>query len=129
MIHRRIISLMLGLILAFPGIVGTAAAASTDETTIKLFDTGVIVNGQAASTDSSAAVYTGADVVYYEQGHDISYGEGAAADAHSAEEAAAHTVVTITKPGTYRVSGTLSAGQLAIDLGEDAASTRLQESP
>ncbi len=39
---------------------------------------------------------------------------------HSADEAAAHTVVTIRQAGTYRVSGTLSAGQLAVDLGEDA---------
>ena len=29
-------------------------------------------------------------------------------------------MVTITKPGTYRVSGTLFAGQIAIDLGKDA---------
>ena len=36
------------------------------------------------------------------------------------EEADAHTVVTIRNAGTYRVSGTLSAGQLAIDLGSEA---------
>ena len=41
-------------------------------------------------------------------------------EAHTAEEAVAHTVVTITQPGTYRLSGTLSAGQVAVDLGEDA---------
>ena len=28
--------------------------------------------------------------------------------------------MTIRQPGTYRVSGSLSAGQLAVDLGEDA---------
>ena len=32
-----------------------------------------------------------------------------------------HTVVRITRPGTYRVSGSITAGQLAVDLGEDAA--------
>ena len=31
-----------------------------------------------------------------------------------------HTVVRITRPGTYRVSGSITAGQLAVDLGEDA---------
>ena len=35
-------------------------------------------------------------------------------------EEAEHTVVRITRPGTYRVSGKLSAGQLAVDLGENA---------
>ena len=38
-------------------------------------------------------------------------------DAHTAEEAAAHTVVHITQPGTYVLSGTLSAGQIAVDHG------------
>ncbi|MBQ8598428.1 MAG: carbohydrate-binding domain-containing protein, partial [Lachnospiraceae bacterium] len=41
-------------------------------------------------------------------------------DAHSAEEAAEHAVITITKPGTYEVSGSISKGQIAVDLGEDA---------
>ena len=31
-----------------------------------------------------------------------------------------HTVVRITRPGTYRVTGTISAGQIAVDLGETA---------
>ena len=35
-------------------------------------------------------------------------------------EEAEHTVVRITRPGTYRVTGKLSAGQLAVDLGENA---------
>ena len=35
-------------------------------------------------------------------------------------EEAEHTVVRITQPGTYRVTGKLSAGQLAVDLGENA---------
>ena len=35
-------------------------------------------------------------------------------------EEADHTLVRITQPGTYRVSGKLSAGQLAVDLGENA---------
>lgn len=91
------------------------------ETVIVLSDTGVTVDGQAASTNPQSAVYVGARMVYYEAGRDGSYGEGTAEDAHSAEEADRHVVVTITRPGTYRVSGELSAGQLSVDLGEDAA--------
>lgn len=51
---------------------------------------------------------------------DSAYGAGGEDDGHSEEEAAEHTVVTIKKAGTYRVSGTLSKGQIAIDLGEDS---------
>lgn len=92
----------------------------TEGTKIVLSDTGVTVDGVPAGTDASDAVYVGADIVYYEAGHDFTYGNGSEADAHSAEEAKAHTVVTITQPGTYILSGKLSAGQLAVDLGEDA---------
>ena len=95
-------------------------APAAGETSIVLSDSGVEVDGQAAPAGADAAVYVGADIVHYEDGRDETYGEGAEEDAHTAEEAAAHTVVTITQPGTYRVSGTLSLGQLAVDLGEDA---------
>jgi len=85
----------------------TAARAEEAEgTAVALSDDGVTVDGQAASTDPASAVYVGANIVYYEDGHDETYGEGTAEEAHSAEEAAAHTVVTITQPGTYRLSGT-----------------------
>ena len=60
------------------------------------------------------------DIVYYESGQGSDYGEGAEADEHVAEEAQSHTVVTIRSAGTYRLSGTLSQGQIAIDLGDDA---------
>ena len=64
------------------------------------------------------------DIVYYEEktAYDSGnpYGEGTEADMHTAQEAASHTVVHITQPGTYILSGTLSAGQIAVDLGEDA---------
>ena len=81
----------------------------------------VAVDGETAPADDpSAAVYTAHDIVYYEEGHDFTYGEGTEADAHSADEAAAHTVVHITKPGTYVLSGTLDPGQIAVDLGEEA---------
>lgn len=89
-------------------------------TEILLADGGSTVDGSAISADPTAAVYSGAPIVYYETGRDATYGEGTEADGHTAEEAAAHTVVTITQPGVYRVSGKLSAGQLAVDLGEEA---------
>lgn len=94
--------------------------STVNATAVILSDNGVIVNGNAAPTQSTAPVYVANDIVYYQAGHDFKYGEGSEADAHTAEEAAAHTVVHITKAGTYRLSGKLSAGQIAVDLGEDA---------
>ena len=93
---------------------------SFEGTLIALSDNGITVNGEEASEDSDAAVYLGGDIVYYEEGKDDSYGEGSEDDGHSAEEAGKHTVITITQPGEYKVSGNISYGQIAIDLGEDA---------
>ncbi|MDO5153099.1 MAG: carbohydrate-binding domain-containing protein [Eubacteriales bacterium] len=90
------------------------------ETVIVLSDEGITVNG-GEETDT---VYTSHDIIYYEDRDTYEsgnpYGEGEENQRHSAEEAAAHTVVNITAPGAYRVSGTLSAGQIRIDLGDDA---------
>lgn len=90
------------------------------ETAIVLSDEGITVNG-GEETDT---VYTSHDIIYYEDMDTYEsgnpYGEGEENQRHSAEEAAAHTVVNITAPGAYRVSGTLSAGQIRIDLGDDA---------
>jgi hypothetical protein len=99
----------------------TESYALENETQIVLSDTQTTVDGQAISTSSEDAVYEGADIIYYEDGHDASYGDGTASEAHSESEAAENTVITITQPGTYRISGTLSKGQLAVDLGEDAS--------
>ena len=81
-------------------------------TAITLSDRGVQTDGEG--------VHTANDIVYYESGKDFTYGEGTKEDEHTAEEAAAHTVVHITKPGTYSITGKLSKGQIAVDLGEDA---------
>lgn len=89
-------------------------------TAVVLSDSGITVDGKAVSTDSTQAVYTAKDIIYYESGKDFTYGEGEKADEHTKEEADAHTVVHITKPGAYAISGKLSAGQIAVDLGEDA---------
>lgn len=99
---------------------GVEALADSHETVIHLSDAGVKVDGADISTDTASAVYAGAELVYYKEGQDALYGEGDEDDGHSAEEAAAHTVVTITQPGTYRVSGSISKGQIAVDLGEEA---------
>lgn len=87
---------------------------------IALADEGITVDGEVISTDVNSAVHIGADIIYYEEGKDELYGEGDKDDAHSKEEADKHTVVTIAKPGTYKVSGILSFGQIAVDLGEEA---------
>ncbi len=120
---KRTSFLLLALVLALSCATVSASAASAEgEIAIRLSNDGVTVDGKAASTDFGSAVYVGADIIFYEAGHGSAYGEGKTADEHSSEEAARHTVVTITKPGTYRVSGTLSAGQLAVDLGDKASS-------
>lgn len=89
-------------------------------TDILLSDEGITVDG-GSETD---AVYTSRDIIYYEDRDTYDsgnpYGEGTDADKHTAQEAAAHTVVNITRPGAYRFTGKLSAGQLRVDLGEDA---------
>lgn len=87
---------------------------------IELSDAEILVDGMAVGTDSDTVVYVANDIVYYEAGHDFTYGEGSEADSHTEEEALAHTVVHISEPGTYCITGELSKGQIAIDLGEDA---------
>ena len=83
---------------------------------ILLSDSGVMVNGQPAPADPGAAVYTANDIVFYLAGQDFTYGEGEEDEGHTPEEASAHTVVHITQPGTYVLSGKLSAGQIAVDV-------------
>ncbi len=87
---------------------------------ILLRDDKIQVDGVAVGTDPASAVYVAKDIVYYEAGKDFTYGEGSEADAHSPEDAAAHTVVHITQPGVYTLSGKLSLGQIAVDLGDGA---------
>ena len=105
------ILLTLSLCLSF-----SPAMAQTEATAIVLSDEGVTVNVQPASTDPSSAVYTANDIVFYLAGQDFTYGEGEEHEGHTREEADAHTVVHITQPGTYVLSGQLSAGQIAVDV-------------
>ena len=123
---RSPLSLALALALAASALAGCGESQTTGAdrpegaVSLVLSDDGITVDGAAVTEDESAAVYTAHDIVCYEDGQDFTYGAGDASDAHTAEEAAAHTVVHITQPGTYVLSGTLSAGQIAVDLGEDA---------
>lgn len=104
----------------------TEVAQSTNKkvfegaTVIELSDDVIMVDGTAISTKAESAVYADKDIVFYLEGQGFTYGEGEKEDEHSQAEADAHTVVHITKPGTYALSGQLSAGQIAVDLGEDA---------
>ncbi len=92
----------------------------SEVTTITLDDSQILVNGKEASSDESGAVYIAHDIVFYLEGQDFTYGEGSKEDEHSQMEADAHTVVHITQPGTYALGGKLSAGQIAVDLGDGA---------
>lgn len=89
------------------------------ETLIRLVDNGMDVTGT-----NSMSVSISHDIIYYEDrdAYDSGnpYGEGSDADKHTAEEAEKHMVVNITEPGTYRITGQLSCGQIRIDLGDKA---------
>ena len=104
---------------------GSASSARREgDRVLTLSDSEITLDGQVLTENGEGAVTLSHDIVYYHDGTDDSYGEGTEADMHTAGEADAHTVVTIREPGTYRVSGTLSAGQLAVDLGDGAKRDR-----
>ena len=126
---KKYFACVLALILVLSGCASKGEGETTtnpiaenyiEGTQIVLSDSGITVDGATASTDSTQAVYTANDIVFYLAGQDFTYGEGTEADGHEQSEADKHTVVHITKPGTYVLSGKLSAGQIAVDLGEDA---------
>ena len=89
------------------------------ETVIRLVDTGMDITGP-----NSLTVFASHDIIYYEDRDAYEsgnpYGDGDDRDKHTAEEAEQHYVVNITQPGAYRVTGKLSAGQISIDLGDEA---------
>lgn len=106
--------------LLFVGCSNSDITSNNDFITIALSDNEILVDGNEISKNASDDVYLANDIVYYEEGKDSSYGEGAESDSHSVEEAKSHSVVHITKAGTYRLKGSLSKGQIAVDLGKDA---------
>lgn len=95
---------------------GADTVQNASETEIVLSDEMILVDGEPVSEDTSAPVFTGAEIVYYKAGKNELYGEGDEADGHTEEEAAENTVVTITAPGTYRVTGSMSRGQMAVKI-------------
>ena len=95
-------------------------AKKYNATDILLSDEQILVNGKAISNESDSEVYQANDIIFYLEGQDFTYGEGKEKDGHSQEEADSHTVVHITKPGNYVLRGKMSAGQIAVDLGEGA---------
>ena len=86
---------------------------------IQVSDEEIIVDDHQISKEIDH-VYVANDIIYYEEGKDFIYGEGTSNDEHSASDALKHQVIHITKAGTYQISGKLSYGQIAIDLGSDA---------
>lgn len=94
-----------------------------EATEIVLSDDSITVAGEEISEADTEAVYKANDIVYYEAGHDFTYGEGTEEEAHTADEAKAHTVVHITEPGMYSVSGQLSKGQMNGELSKEFAIT------
>lgn len=71
------------------------ACGGTGKTTkIKLSDEQITVGGTVATSNKEDAVFV--------------------------TESLGDTIVNITKPGTYTLSGTLSSGQIAVNLGDDA---------
>lgn len=84
------------------GLCACFVACGDNSTQITLSDEQILVDGVEVSSNTEDAVYVANDLT------------------SEAEDADAHTVVHITKPGTYTLSGTLSLGQIAVDLGENA---------
>lgn len=78
----------------------------------------ITLNGEVIKSLQNG-VYLANDIVYYKDNTDFIYGEGKKKDKHSEKEAKEHTVIHITKPGTYEFSGKLK-GQIAVDLGENS---------
>ena len=92
------------------------------ENIITLSDEQIEFNGEIVS--DSGDVFVSHDIIYYQQKDKYEsgnpYGEGKAEDGHTKEEAESHMVINITKSGAYRISGNLSAGQIRVDLGDNA---------
>lgn len=122
---RKIMALMLLMVIltscgVVPHTEKNSRGISPDAVKIDLSDDGIKVNEEELSKEESGAVCLSNDIVYYKNGTDFTYGEGEGGDMHTEEEAKAHSVIKITEPGDYILSGKLSKGQIAVDLGEGA---------
>jgi hypothetical protein len=95
-----------------------AEISEIDSVKIELSNGEILVDGEKISEDKDAAVYKANDIIFYLEGQGIEYGAGKKRDEHSQIEGDAHTVIYITEPGTYELSGSLDAGQIFVDLGD-----------
>lgn len=95
-----------------------AEISEVDSVKIELSNGEILVDGEKISEDKDATVYKANDIIFYLEGQGIEYGAGKKRDEHSQIEGKAHTVVYITEPGTYELSGSLDAGQIFVDLGD-----------
>ena len=103
---------------------GENAPTQDDGVVDLLLGDSITADGAEIGTDPTAPGYLSTDIIYYEDRETYDsgnpYGEGMAEERHTAEAAAANTVVNITAAGTYRLQGTLPLGQVRVDLGEEA---------
>ena len=116
---KKILVCFIFMVLLLTGC-STPTEQKIDGVKINLSDEKITVDGKAITNDNAQAVYSANDIVFFLAGQDFTYGEGTKEDEHEQSEADAHTVVHISKPGRYVLSGKLTAGQIAVDLGEDA---------
>ncbi len=86
-------------------------------TSIQLSDDKITVNGSEISTEKGD-VYLSRDIVFYLENQGEAYGEGEKWEEHPQSEADKHSVINITRPGEYIISGSLSHGQIAVKLGD-----------
>jgi len=104
-----------------------AAEQSAEEGVIDISFAGqtVLVDGQPAASSADAPVYTSNDIIYYQDrvtyDNGNAYGEGEEWERHTQQQAQEHTVVNIAQPGTYRLQGQLTKGQVRVDLGKEAS--------
>ncbi len=91
---------------------------------IVLSDDGITVNGEPATVKTKNGVKLSNDIVFYLEGQGSDYGEGDSDERYPQTEADKHTVINITKPGDYEISGSISHGQIAVNLGEDVEDKR-----
>ncbi len=121
------------LALAFAFALSTSifsGCAAEEKTSVNPDETLITLSGSSFSAEYGdniteiGSVEGSYDIIYYEDLDTYEsgnpYGEGTADERHSAEKAAANTVVNIKKAGTYRLTGTLDKGQIRVDLGEEA---------
>ena len=107
------------LIVLLLALTGCQSKVNEEIIHIQVSDEQILVEGNPISKEINN-VYLANDIIYYEEGKDFTYGEGDVDDAHSASDALKHQVIHISEPGNYQISGKLSYGQIAIDLGSDA---------